>query len=64
MAFKGFIAIERPNNPPIKLNIKRITPPIIAFIISLLSAVVFCFMGCMLLYALQYWMLDRKLNLS
>ena len=36
----------------------------IAFIISLLCAVVFCFMGCMLLYALQYWMLDRKLNLS
>ena len=36
----------------------------IAFIISLFSAVAFCFMGCMLLYALQFWMLDRKLNLS
>lgn len=34
------------------------------FIIVLLCAVVFCFMCCVMLYILQYWMMDKKLNLS
>ncbi len=34
------------------------------FIIVLLCAIVFCFMCCVMLYILQYWMMDKKLNLS
>ena len=34
------------------------------FIIVLLCAIVFCFMCCVMLYALQYWMMDKKLNLA
>ena len=34
------------------------------FIIVLVCAVVFCFMCCVMLYILQYWMMDKKLNLS
>ena len=34
------------------------------FIIVLLCAVVFCFMCCVMLYILQYWMMDKKLNLA
>ena len=34
------------------------------FIIVLVCAVVFCFMCCIMLYILQYWMMDKKLNLA
>ena len=34
------------------------------FIIVLVCAVVFCFMCCVMLYILQYWMMDKKLNLA
>ncbi len=33
-------------------------------IIVLLCAIVFCFMCCVMLYVLQYWMMDKKLNLA
>ena len=34
------------------------------FALILLCVIVFAFMGCALIYALQYFMLDKKLNLS
>ncbi len=36
----------------------------VTFIIVLMCAIVLCVMGCIMLYTLQYWMLDRKLNLA
>lgn len=40
IAFKGLIAMVVPNKPPIKLKKNKTTPPIIAFINSLINILI------------------------
>ncbi len=41
---------------------EKLWPPVLA--LAIFAVIIFMALSCVLLYTLQYWMLDRKLNLS